>query len=457
MLYAFVALAIILSVLNLFFIASRSEKVNEAIHLAEKENQPAKLELIKIAASSCPDCFDIDSVIESLKSANVNVTSEKTSDFSSAEAKQFIRQYNIGKLPTVIVLGEVNKSTVTRLWNQNWNVEMKDGTQVSSVYSAVAPPYVDTASGNVKGIVALTHILDDSCPKCANLTQVMGFFRQQNVRFSSENAINYDSQEAKEFISRFGVQKVPALVVSKDILEYPAIAQAWPQLNATEKQGFYALHTTVPPYRDIATNEIEGMVKVIYLNDSTCANCYDVQVNRRILERNFGMIIANETTVDMNSDYGKSLVKQYNVTKVPIMLASPDASLYPAFVQAWPQVGDIASDGWFIMRSPEVLGAYKDIGKGIVVNAVTIYGGEFEFQPNSMQVKKGETVRLTFINAGTVEHDMAIDGLDVKTKRLQPRATETIEFVAGKTGTFSFYCSVEGHRQQGMEGEITIS
>ncbi|MBI4095982.1 MAG: cupredoxin domain-containing protein [DPANN group archaeon] len=455
-LYAFVALAIVLSVVNFSLIDSRSQKINAAILVAEKEGRPANIEIVRIAASSCDDCFDTGPVVESLKKANVNITSERTVDFQSQEAKQLIDQYGIEKLPTVIVLGEVNKSTITSQWNQNWYVEMKDGTQVSSVYSAVAPPYVDAASGDVKGLVALTHILDESCPRCSDLTQVINFFKQNGVKFSSEKTINYDSSEAKELISKFGVQKVPALIISKDVLEYPAVAQAWPQLNATEKQGFYALHTTAPPYRDLTTNKIEGLVSVIYLNDSTCPSCYDVQVNEQILERNFGLVIANETVVDISSDFGKTLLKQYNITKVPIMLASPGANAYAGLVQAWPQVGDVANDGWFVMRNPEVLGSYKDLSMGTVVNQITVYGGEFEFQPNSIQVKKGETVRITFINAGSVEHDLVIDELNVRTKLLQPRAAETIEFVADKTGTFSFYCSVEGHRQQGMEGSIII-
>ncbi len=373
-LYIFVALAIVISIVNVSLIAGRSEKVNEAIRLAEQQNQPAKLELIKISASSCQDCFDITPIVENLKKANVNITSEKTVDFSSAEAKQLIGQYKIEKLPTILVLGEVDKSSVVNLWNQNWQVEMKNGTQVSAIYSAVALPYFD-ASGNIKGLVTLTHILDESCPKCADLTQVINFFKQKGAKFSSEKTIDYTSQEAKDLIAKFGVQKVPALIISKDILDYPAIAQVWNQLNATEKQGFYALHTTAPPYRDLTTNKIEGLVSVIYLNDSTCSSCYNVQVNRQILERNFGLVLVNETTVDISSDSGKSLIKQYNITKVPIMLASPDANLYAGFIQVWPQVGNVAKNGWFVMRNPEILGTYKNLSSGQIVSPQQQSGG----------------------------------------------------------------------------------
>ena len=374
-LYAFIALAIVISIVNFSLIDARREKINEAVRLAEKENQPAKLELIKIAASSCPDCFGIDSVIDGLKKSNVNVTSERALDFSSNEAKQFIMQYKIEKLPTVIVLGEVNKSSVVNLWNQNWQAEMKDGTRVSVVYSAVSPPYVDATNGAIKGLVDLTHIVDQSCPNCADLAQVINFFKQQSVKFSSEKTVDYNSSEGKDLISKFGVREVPALIVSKDILDYSAIAQVWNQLNATEKQGFYALHTTIPPYRDLATNKIVGLVSVIYLNDSSCTSCYNVQVNKQILQRNFGAVIVNETTVDISSDPGKALLKQYNITKVPIMVASPDAVAYTTFVQVWPQVGNVANDGWYIMRKPETLGTYKDLSTGQVVTPQQHGGG----------------------------------------------------------------------------------
>lgn len=364
--YVFIALTIILAVINVSLITARSEKVNEAVLLAEKENQPAKLELIKIAASSCQQCFDIDSVIESLKKSNVNITSEKTIEFSSEDAKQLIDKYNIEKLPTVVVMGEVNKSNIVNLWNQNWYVEMKDGTQVLVFYSAVKPPYSD-ANGNIKGLVSLTHMIDNSCPKCADLTQIISFFRQNGVVFSGEKTIDYSSSEAKDLIVKFGVREIPALIISKDILDYEAITQVWDQLNATEKEGFYALHTTVPPYRDLATGKIVGLVSVIYLNDSACTSCYDVQVNKVILERNFGLAIINETNVDISSDSGKTLLKQYNITKVPIVLASPDANAYSVFVQVWIQVGDVAKDGWYIMRRPEALGTYKDLSTRQVV------------------------------------------------------------------------------------------
>lgn len=362
-LYIFIALAIAFSLVNISLITARSEKVKESLLLAEKENQPARLELIKIAASSCKDCFDIDPVIEELKKSNVNATSEKTVEFSSSEARELVSRYNIVKLPTIVVLGEVNTSAAASLWDQNWQVETENGTKMSAVYAAVNPPYID-ASGNVRGLVNLTHIVDQSCANCTNLTQLIDFLKQNYVRFSSEKTVDYASLEAKDLASRFGIQKVPAIVVSKDVLEYPAVTQVWGQLNASESQGFYAVPAIAPPYRDLKTNRTEGLVTVIYLRDDTCTSCYNVKLNKLILERTFGLVIVNETETDISSGSGKDLLKKYNITKVPVILVSPDASVYAGFSVVWPQVGNVASDGWHVMRNPEVLGTYKDLLTG---------------------------------------------------------------------------------------------
>ena len=72
-----------------------------------------------------------------------------------------------------------------------------------------------------------------------------------------------------------------------------------------------------------------------------------------------------------------------------------------------------------------------------------------------MKVKIGDTVRVNFRNAGAMPHDFVIDEFNVRTKQI-PVGEETIEFVADKTGSFEFYCSVGNHRELGMKGTLMI-
>jgi plastocyanin len=89
------------------------------------------------------------------------------------------------------------------------------------------------------------------------------------------------------------------------------------------------------------------------------------------------------------------------------------------------------------------------------VKEFTITGKSFSFTPSAINVKKGDTVKITLVNTGGF-HDLVIDEFNVATKRINNGESETIQFVADKTGTFEYYCSVGTHRQMGMVGALTV-
>lgn len=87
----------------------------------------------------------------------------------------------------------------------------------------------------------------------------------------------------------------------------------------------------------------------------------------------------------------------------------------------------------------------------------TVEGSEYKFSPASITVNKGDRVKITFKNVGSIGHNFVIGDLGVSTSTISPGSTDIVEFIAGKSGTFAFYCSVPGHRPAGMEGQIVIS
>lgn len=97
-------------------------------------------------------------------------------------------------------------------------------------------------------------------------------------------------------------------------------------------------------------------------------------------------------------------------------------------------------------------GAMKNSG---AVKEFTVTGSSFKFAPATLSVKKGDTVKITFINSGGT-HDLVIDEFNVKTAVLASGKSETVEFVANKVGTFDYYCSVGNHRAMGMVGTLTV-
>lgn len=92
----------------------------------------------------------------------------------------------------------------------------------------------------------------------------------------------------------------------------------------------------------------------------------------------------------------------------------------------------------------------------LVVREFTVEGSNFSFSPSTMTVKKGETVRITFVNKDGF-HDFVLDEFGVKTEQIKGGTQEVVEFVADKAGTFEYYCSVGQHRQMGMKGALSVT
>jgi plastocyanin len=67
------------------------------------------------------------------------------------------------------------------------------------------------------------------------------------------------------------------------------------------------------------------------------------------------------------------------------------------------------------------------------------------------------TVKIESKNDQPVDHDIAIEGNGVNDKGEIVQNGGTSEFTADlKPGTYTFYCTVPGHREGGMEGKLTV-
>lgn len=85
----------------------------------------------------------------------------------------------------------------------------------------------------------------------------------------------------------------------------------------------------------------------------------------------------------------------------------------------------------------------------------TLTAKEFAFDPNTLAVPADEEVTIEIVNAGAVEHDFTLDEASVV---IATAATETASGTFSvPAGTYTFYCSVPGHREAGMEGTLTAS
>ncbi|HLO02451.1 MAG TPA: cupredoxin domain-containing protein [Symbiobacteriaceae bacterium] len=95
------------------------------------------------------------------------------------------------------------------------------------------------------------------------------------------------------------------------------------------------------------------------------------------------------------------------------------------------------------------------------------------FNTNQIEVKAGRPVKLDLVNTDSVLHDFAIQKIDVKVKAAghddhahadttdlhvsaSAGKTGTVEFTPEAAGTYTYYCTVAGHRDAGMEGQLVV-
>lgn len=90
------------------------------------------------------------------------------------------------------------------------------------------------------------------------------------------------------------------------------------------------------------------------------------------------------------------------------------------------------------------------------ITEISIVGTEFSFNPANISVKAGEKVKITFKNNGQAPHDLVFEGLGIGTKIIGGGQVDVVEFTAPSSGTYTFFCSVPGHRELGMEGTLKV-
>jgi plastocyanin len=84
-------------------------------------------------------------------------------------------------------------------------------------------------------------------------------------------------------------------------------------------------------------------------------------------------------------------------------------------------------------------------------------GGQLRYDTKSLTAKAGK-VTIDFVNQAPIPHNVTIEGAGKslgQTKTISGgNTTATLDL---KPGTYTFFCSVDAHRQAGMQGQLKVS
>ena len=109
-------------------------------------------------------------------------------------------------------------------------------------------------------------------------------------------------------------------------------------------------------------------------------------------------------------------------------------------------------------------------------SVIEVRADEYKFSPNQVTISAGQTVTLRLKNVGETEHDLEVQGLRVQmmgdeedmgghegaapgtiAMHTQKGKTASVTFMAERGGTYEFWCTISGHKEQGMIGKLIVN
>jgi hypothetical protein len=185
---------------------------------------------------------------------------------------------------------------------------------------------------------------DCDCFDAVNLVQQL-----VSAGLNTSSITELSASEGYDLIQEFSLQKLPAILFSSKIVDYPFYSGL--SFYGNLENNVFVFRSPDPPYYKISNGEvINGVVSVTYISHSNCDKCYNVSVHRDVLVNTYGVSIGSEFFVNETSQ----LIEEYNISKIPTVILSKEAQDYPALLRVWP--GIIFSDGSLVFTEPDSLG-----------------------------------------------------------------------------------------------------
>lgn len=87
---------------------------------------------------------------------------------------------------------------------------------------------------------------------------------------------------------------------------------------------------------------------------------------------------------------------------------------------------------------------------------IEVTADSFSFAPDRIEIEAGEDVAIVLDNIDNLPHDFKVDEFDAHVDA-DPSDTATGALKADEPGTYTYYCSIAGHRASGMEGTLVVT
>jgi manganese oxidase len=117
--------------------------------------------------------------------------------------------------------------------------------------------------------------------------------------------------------------------------------------------------------------------------------------------------------------------------------------------------------GWMVARSTAGLPPFQVPGPSggpvvqMAAQTLNLVATDLKYDTKELKLAGPGEVHVKLENKGVIEHDVAIEGVRGKVYAAPGRTAEGT-FKIDKAGTYTYYCTIPGHREAGMIGKLAV-
>ncbi|PJC36830.1 hypothetical protein CO046_03720 [Candidatus Peregrinibacteria bacterium CG_4_9_14_0_2_um_filter_53_11] len=228
-------------------------KVSEALEIIK----PQTASITIISEKSCEECRTMEALERNITAQNVEITDRKELSADQDEAKDFLEEYEITKLPALIFTAD------TRINNSLQKAFEKNSTVISDkviLWEQRFPPFYDLASKETQGQIDVIYLSDKSCEECYDPAEIFaGVFKNFGISVNDGEIVDLTDPEGTELVKKYDIKDVPTVILSEDTALYGEFASVWAGVGSVEEDGKYVfrkMESIKQTSRNLETGEI---------------------------------------------------------------------------------------------------------------------------------------------------------------------------------------------------------
>lgn len=229
-----------------------------------------------------------------------------------------------------------------------------------------------TAGAGANATASLTIIRAPSCDLCTGgdslAEDVSMILAGEGVAALPPRNLSSSQPEAKALMAKYAITSLPALIVTGNVSS--RLVSDWAGVGTVEGDGALVSRIAYPPYYNVTSGRLEGVVEAVAIGASGCAECMNASIFLTRLEEDprIMMALAKKTELMDSDAEAAALIAKYKIASLPALLLSPGAAAYPFFMSSILPDCSLEGDGWYVLRT--VYPPYLNLSAGRAVRGI---------------------------------------------------------------------------------------